>query len=83
MMYIDLERDSVIRVQALMTLAAYSVQQIKNKFFSAFAYPRLAKYAISVSKYAKSSLKAFFLLHVLKLLTIFAVVEYEGMSTFN
>ena len=32
LMFIDLERDSAIRVQALMALAAYSVRKSSNKF---------------------------------------------------
>ena len=31
-MFIDLERDSAIRVQALMALAAYSVRKCSNTF---------------------------------------------------
>jgi uncharacterized membrane protein len=38
-MYIDLERDSVIKVRALMTLAAYSVQQIKKRAFFCLRLP--------------------------------------------
>ena len=40
LMFIDLERDSAIRVQALMALTAYSVRQNGNKFPSALAYPQ-------------------------------------------
>jgi len=56
-MYIDLERDSVIKVRALTTLAAYSVQQTKKRVFSAFAYPRTFKISKKSFKISKKSFK--------------------------
>ena len=41
LMFIDLERDSAIRVQALMALAAYSVRHYPNKFGTALTYSYL------------------------------------------
>lgn len=53
LMYIDLERDSVIKVRALMTLAAYSVQQIKKRAFFCFRLLTTLKISKSCFKISK------------------------------
>ncbi len=49
--FIDLERDSAIRVRALMALAAYSVRQCLNKFIIALAQSQVAGFRFEIVNY--------------------------------